>query len=85
MWSPGGKDFSTIITDFFTLIISHAFFFCKLWDSQITLGMSGFEGIFLQSVLECCHAEHTTFKIMAHHFFLVHRAGLLTWNPRLLI
>ncbi len=40
MWSPGGKDFSSGITDFATLIISHANFFCKLRDSEIAFRMS---------------------------------------------
>jgi hypothetical protein len=46
MWSPGGEDFSTSITDFVTLIISHAIFLCKLWDSEIAFGMSWSEGSF---------------------------------------
>ncbi len=44
MWSPGGYDFSSSITDFVTLIISHAIFFCKLCYSEIAFGMSWAEG-----------------------------------------
>ena len=46
MWSPGGYDFSSSITDFVTLIISHAIFLCKFWDSEIAFGMSWAEGRF---------------------------------------
>jgi len=40
MWSRGGYDFSSGITDFVTLIISHANFLCKLCYSEFAFGMS---------------------------------------------
>ena len=40
MWSRGGYDFSSGITDFVTLIISHANLLCKLCYSEFAFGMS---------------------------------------------
>ena len=56
-------------------------FFCKLWDSQIALGMSWAKGIFLQSVLEHCHAEHTTFKMCCRKVltFVASQLGYITF------
>ena len=67
MWSPGGYDFSTSITDFVTFILSHAKFPINLRYSEIAFVMScGFSRLFRHSVLKCGHALHITF-IMCRH------------------
>jgi len=46
MWSPGGKDFSSGITDFVTLITSHTIFFVNYGIPKFAFGMSWAEGRF---------------------------------------
>ena len=63
MWSPGGEDFSISITDFVTFIISHAIFFLNFGILKSLWECLGPKEVFLQLVLERCHAEHTTFEM----------------------
>ena len=71
MWSPGGYDFSTSITDFVILILPHAKFPIKLRYSEIAFVLScGFSRLFRQSVLKCGHALHITFT-MCHCRILI--------------
>ena len=46
MWSPGGQDFSSSITDFVTSKMSHTIFLCKFCDFEIAFRMSWSEGSF---------------------------------------
>ncbi len=56
MWSPGGKDFSSRHFNNTTLI-----FFVNCGILKSLFECLGPKYVFIQSVLERCHAEHTTF------------------------
>ena len=78
MWSPGGYDFSTSITDFDTFILSHAKFPAKLRYSEIAFVLScGYSRLFRHLVLECGHALHITFTMCRHRIliFVVYHQG----------
>ena len=83
MWSPGGYDFSTSITDFVTFILPHAKFPIKLRYSEIAFVLScGFSRLFQQSVLKCGHALHITFTMCRRMIltFVVYHEGYNTFS-----